>query len=93
MTRQSSAETAPNPAIGGSVYRDTGCWAAPACLSCPLPVCVEDMTDHARAALSYANRNQAILEAWEHGEPTRDIASRTGLSHRQTLRILQEARG
>jgi hypothetical protein len=70
-------------------YRDTGCYVAPSCLSCPLPRCRYDVIGGARAILNLA-RDASIHEAHRGGESAHAIAARLGVSRRTVFRVLAE---
>ena len=61
------------------------------CLTCPLEVCRYDLPAPEQARLNTGTRDRDIALAWEHGEPARSIAARTGLSERTVHRAIQHA--
>lgn len=68
------------------LYRDTGCALWHACLSCPFPVCGEELPGGIpalRRRLTY----QVVAWLLEDGVHPRDIASRLGFTQRHVLRI------
>jgi hypothetical protein len=76
----------------GLEYRDTGCDLAPACLSCPLPVCVEEIP-RGRAGLAQMMRDMAILELRARGVGVSAIAERLGVSRRTVFRATARLTG
>ncbi len=72
-------------------YRDTGCPASPKCLTCPLPVCIEDMP----LAEQRAVRNADIRRMRRRGTSVAKIAARHGVELRTVYRVTskQKARG
>lgn len=74
-------------------YRDTGCWVHPACLSCPLPRCIEDEDEPTLAALRRDARNQDMIQAVESSTlPAAALAQHFGVSKRTIHRVLQQKR-
>jgi len=63
----------------GVKYPDTGCEVAPACLSCPLEVCIHDSHGQAKVRL----RDLRIAKA---GGTNREIAATVGVSVRTVCR-------
>ena len=80
--------------------KDTGCQLAPACLSCPLPQCVHDMTPReARRArrqaglrpreAQAAETTARILAMWDEGLSAKRIAMDLGVTPLTVSRRLQ----
>ena len=65
-------------------YRDTGCELAPACLSCPLPVCKHDYEISEPRAL-----HRMVLHWRKRGIPVPEIARTLNTSTRTIHRILK----
>ena len=76
---------APEPALDH--YRDTGCRWFRACLTCPLPACVFDLSDHPGTGLRRV-RAQLIRDGYAAGVPLRTLATRFDLSERSVRRIV-----
>ena len=75
-------------------YADTGCEAAPSCLACPLPVCVED------APAGWRRRNRRRLYDFgivrviqQEALTAEQAAARFGLTVRSIYRIKARCRG
>ncbi len=83
--------TRSNPAsLAG--YQDTGCAFAPACLSCPFDVCLEENGAGAHAGL-LALRDRLIRRAAAVGYPTQELARRFELSAHQVYCIIRAGPG
>jgi hypothetical protein len=67
-------------------YRDTGCELWHACLSCPFPVCGEELPDGI-AGLKRRLTYQVVAWLLEDGHSARAVARRLGLSTRHVWRI------
>lgn len=70
-----------------TVYPDSGCDVAPACLRCPLPRCKYDDIPQYRNA-KIAHRDDAVIAAILDGMPTEEAAARHGLCVGTVYRIL-----
>lgn len=67
-------------------YEDTGCELWHACLSCPFPVCGEELPggiQSLRRRLTY----QVVAWLLEDGHSAPEVARRVGMSRRHVLRI------
>jgi hypothetical protein len=67
-------------------YEDTGCALWHACLSCPFPVCGEELpggVDDLRRRLTY----QVVGWLLEDGHSAGEVARRLGFTRRHVLRI------
>ncbi len=74
-------------------YADEGCEMAPACLSCPFPVCVYEVPG-GRQALVISQRDAEIARLFrdEHLS-VRELAAVFGLSRRSVQRAVKRHRG
>jgi hypothetical protein len=73
---------------GEGEYRDTGCVLRPACLTCPLPVCVHDVPG-GLATVPREVRDAAIRQRWKDGESGTEIAAELGVSVRTVVRVIE----
>lgn len=69
-------------------YEDTGCDAAPACLSCPLPRCRYEYAGGLREAVAIMKRTE-IRKLVDTGASRREVAAAVGLSVRQVHRAIR----
>jgi hypothetical protein len=74
-----------------TLYRDEGCEAAPKCLECPYPGCLEEAPVDRRQAAT-AVRESEIVALHSRGMKTAEIAVRLGVSLRTAQRTLKRAR-
>ena len=79
-------DTDPGNMIGKGYYQDTGCHVHQACLTCPLPRCIEDQSrvNEFRDAEITARRSAGALVT--------DLMIEYGLKRRQFSRIAETAR-
>jgi len=68
-------------------YRDTGCEVAPACLSCPLPVCRYDSETGVRGIVN-AERNDEMAQMKAEGWTAKRIAEHFGVTVRTVHYVL-----
>ena len=71
-------------------YQDTGCAAAPRCLSCCLPICLEDLAER-RHGRAYA-RDAAIVTLHQQGISATRLARQFGMRRRSVHRAIARAR-
>ena len=83
MTTATLPNTNPQALPEGSYYPDNGCNLAPACLSCPLPLCKYD---------DRAVRDRQIVRLRESGWTFARVAAKFGVSERTVNRVLYEHR-
>ena len=69
-------------------WRDEGCEVFQACLSCPLPRCVEE-EPRGQQRLRLAARNKRMVELRRSGKSVTDIAGLFGVSRRTVERALR----
>ena len=69
-------------------WRDEGCEVFQACLSCPLPRCVEE-EPRGQQRLRIAARNKRMVELRQSGKSVRGIAGLFGVSRRTVERALR----
>jgi len=69
-------------------WRDEGCEVFQACLSCPLPRCVEE-EPRGQQRLRLAARNKRMVELRRSGKSIRGIAGLFGVSRRTVERALR----
>jgi transposase-like protein len=72
-------------------WKDSGCELFPACLTCPLPYCIEDKPRGKQKLLMLTRAGQ-MAELKRGGKSTREIARRFKVSQRTVQRTLA-ARG
>ena len=72
-------------------YPDLGCWFAPACLSCPRPLCILDEPRATQKMLAAA-RWQRVREALDAGLSIADAAEHAGVSERTVTRVKAKGR-
>jgi len=72
-------------------YRDEGCEAAPSCLNCPFPRCLEE-APRARQKAATAARARHFTALRRQGMTTAEIARACGKSLRTVQRLLKLAR-
>lgn len=70
-------------------YPDTGCDAAPSCLSCPLPRCVFDVTRAEREGDRLADRAAQIRTMRAKGMTTAQICSALNITKSMMFRDLR----
>lgn len=74
-------------------YADEGCEMAPACLSCPFPVCVYEVPG-GRQALVISRRDAEIARLFREEQiSVRELAAAFGLSRRSVQRAVKRHRG
>jgi len=79
--------------IDGVPYQDTGCSKAPACLTCPLPVCRHDMNPNAFKSAMVRSTDQGKLAIMRAESLTvSEAAERFGITVRTVWRILSRNR-
>jgi len=72
-----------------NLYEDTGCSKAPACLTCPLPVCRHDMSPSDVRAMTVRANDQEKLDIMRaEGLKAAEAAERFNLTERTIYRIL-----
>jgi DNA-binding CsgD family transcriptional regulator len=69
-------------------WRDEGCEVFQACLSCPLPRCVEE-EPRGQQRLRLAARNKRMVELRQGGKSVKEIAGLFGVSRRTVERALK----
>ena len=70
-------------------YADTGCSLLPSCLSCPLSVCIHDMSPGKAHRVSAAIRDREKVIAIQAGGLTaKQAAKRFGVRERSIYRIV-----
>jgi len=69
-------------------WRDEGCEVFQACLSCPLPRCVEE-EPRGQQQLRLTARNKRMVELRQSGKSVRGIAGLFGVSRRTVERALK----
>ncbi|MCX8125952.1 MAG: helix-turn-helix domain-containing protein, partial [Dehalococcoidia bacterium] len=74
-----------------TVYRDEGCEAAPSCLNCPFPRCLEE-EPRGRQKAATAARARDMAAMHRRGLSTMEIARACGRSRRTVQRLLKLAR-
>jgi len=72
-------------------YRDEGCEAAPSCLNCPFPHCLED-SPRARQTAATTVLARDITTLRRQGMTTAEIARVCGKSLRTVQRLLKQGR-
>jgi len=72
-------------------WRDEGCEVFQACLSCPLPRCVEE-EPRGQQRLRLAARNKRMVELRRSGKSVTDIAGLFGVSQRTVQRALRNTK-
>ena len=78
---------------GPRIYEDTGCAAAPSCLSCPLPKCVHDVdAREAEKMLRLERDRQKVRTIVERGWTAEQAAQQLGITQRTVFRMLQRVR-
>lgn len=70
-----------------TAYRDTGCRLYSACLSCPLPACLQELHGPDRA-LRLVARNLRIAEDRRHGAAISSLVAKYTVSRRTVHRAL-----
>lgn len=70
-------------------YHDDGCEVAPACLSCPLPVCRFDVVGGARTLLNL-DRDAHIKRLYGEGWAVEAIAVAVNVSRRTVTRAVHK---
>ena len=75
----------------GSYYPDNGCNIAPACLSCPLPLCKYDDPEW-QGQNERSARDRQIVWRWGRGQRSREIAAAFDVNERTVQRVLYEHR-
>ena len=70
-----------------SNWKDNGCELFPACLSCPLPQCIEDKP-RGKQKLRMLTRASQMAELRRCGKSTREIAALFKVSQRTVQRVL-----
>ncbi len=66
-------------------FTDTGCVAAPACLDCPLPICLEDIGHGRSAALRrFIVKSERLLPE--------EVMKRFNMTYRGALRLIRTAK-
>lgn len=84
--------------INEPVYADTGCEVHNSCLSCPLPVCVHDLTNRRLLCSLISNPvdSQIEQEVRSSGLPTaqavRVVAERRGVTSRTVYRAMHRSK-
>ena len=68
-------------------WRDRGCEAHPACLSCPLPQCLEEQP-RGKQKLRMQTRASHMAQLKQQGKSTREIAAMFQVSQRTVQRVL-----
>ncbi len=71
-------------------YRDEGCRVWPACLTCPLPRCVEEEPSPRRGL--HRSRNESIVRLHEAGWSGARLAAHYHMSERHIFRIIRHVR-
>ena len=70
---------------------DTGCWAAPKCLECPLALCVLD-DPRGIASIRKDIRNAALMDRHDAGATRLELMQEFHLSNRQLARVFRHVR-
>lgn len=89
-----SPETAIKPGLlpDDSNWKDNGCELFSACLSCPLPTCIEERP-RGKQKLRMLARAEYMAELRRQGKGTREIAALFQVSQRTVQRALSKATG
>ncbi len=72
-------------------YRDEGCEVFPACLSCPLPQCLEESLGGKKRFLKQS-RDKEVRSYMERGLGTAEIAAIMAISQRTVQRIVGKSK-
>ena len=80
-------------------YKDTGCKLHPACLECPLPVCVYDNPASVQIEIRHHGNDMEKVNAVEEAmqdmgdlEAVKFVADKFGYTERGIFRVLQRVR-
>lgn len=73
-------------------WQDNGCDVNPACLSCPLPQCIEE-EPRGKQKLRMLHRASHMAQLKHQGKSTREIATLFRVSQRTVQRVLAAGEG